>query len=184
MKRYGLILVSFLMILSMLAACSKKTTTPTATATATKTPTATATTAPPATKTPTATATTAPPTTQPPTTTVTQTPPTGVLTGIELVRSKQCPFCHKVSANPNEPGGVVGPSWIGVWNKPVELDTGETITRTPEYFIESIKLPDAKTVKQFATLKGVMAAFLTSAKVTFTDEEIQKILDYIKSQTP
>ncbi len=90
--------------------------------------------------------------------------------GKQLAQSNGCLSCHSSTGN-----RLVGPSWKGLYGSTRELEGGATVIADEAYLKESIVNPAAKIVKGFSP---VMPPF------TFlSDEEIQTIIEYIKSLT-
>jgi mono/diheme cytochrome c family protein len=93
--------------------------------------------------------------------------------GRELYRSAGCVACHSVDGSPN-----VGPTWKGLFGHDVEvtLPDGSTqiIVADEEYLKEAIVQPAAKIVKGF---QNVMPSY----EGRFSDEELQALIEYIKS---
>jgi cytochrome c1 len=93
--------------------------------------------------------------------------------GRELYRSAGCVACHSVDGSPN-----VGPTWKGLFGHEVEvtLPDGSTqiIVADEEYLKEAIVQPAAKIVKGF---QNVMPSY----EGRFSDEELQALIEYIKS---
>jgi len=94
--------------------------------------------------------------------------------GRGFYQSFGCVGCHSTNGSPN-----VGPTWQGLFGieHEVELPDGTTakVTVDEAYIKESILQPNAKIVKGFP--KGVMPSY--ESKVS--DEEVQAIIEYIKS---
>ena len=89
-------------------------------------------------------------------------------TGQSLAFQKGCTACHSVDKTDK-----VGPTWVELYGSQVELADGTLVTADDGYLIESIKDPDAKTVKDFS--KGSMPL------VPLTDDELNALVAYIKS---
>lgn len=93
--------------------------------------------------------------------------------GRELYKSAGCVACHSVDGSPN-----VGPTWQGLFGHSHEviLPDGTTtlITADEAYIQESISQPGAKVVKGFQNL-------MPSYEGSFTEEELQAFIEYIKS---
>jgi cytochrome c oxidase subunit 2 len=79
-----------------------------------------------------------------------------------------CHTCHK------EVSGGRGPSLVGVYGKPVQLDNGGTVTADEAYVRESILNPQAKIVHGF---KPIMPTF----QGQINEETLIQILTYIQS---
>ncbi len=89
--------------------------------------------------------------------------------GKQLFIEKGCIGCHKL----NGEGGEVGPRLVGVWGKPVELTTGETVVVDHAYVEESIQKPDARVVKGYQP--GIMPKF------DLTHEQVDELAEFIES---
>jgi len=79
-----------------------------------------------------------------------------------------CNSCHSIDGSI-----IVGPSWFNLFGSTVELEEGAPVTADEAFLIESIRDPKAKIVRGFASQN--MPAF------TFTDEEVENIVAYIKT---
>ena len=79
-----------------------------------------------------------------------------------------CHTCHK------EVSGGRGPTLVGVYGKPVQMDNGETIVADESYIRESILNPQAKIVHGF---KPIMPTF----QGQINEETLVQILTYIQS---
>src|SRR3990172_1937542 len=91
--------------------------------------------------------------------------------GEALFRGLGCLACHKVKGE----GSVIGPDLNGVYGKVAELATGEKITVTEDYIIESIVNPLAKVVKGFPP--GLMPMAYTG----LPKENLNNLVAFIKS---
>jgi cytochrome c oxidase subunit II len=89
-------------------------------------------------------------------------------TGRELFASLGCSTCHRSDAQGR------GPSLVGLYDKPVLLEDGRTVTADDDYLRESILNPTAKIVKGF---KPVMPTF----QGIVTDEQLIALVAYMKS---
>ena len=92
--------------------------------------------------------------------------------GKELYNKKGCAQCHSVDGKAN-----TGPTWKGMWGKPVEFADGSSLSSTSEadwsnYVRESILEPGAKIVKGYGN---------NMAKISVTDREIDMLIAYMKS---
>jgi len=90
-----------------------------------------------------------------------------------LVEQKACIACHSVDGTK-----IVGPSWKDIFGHKITVETGgkeREITVDEAYIKKSILEPEADIVKGFA--KGSMVSY----KGQLTDQEIDKIIDYIKT---
>jgi cytochrome c oxidase subunit II len=90
-------------------------------------------------------------------------------TGKELFASLGCATCHRSDMQQGR-----GPSMTGIYNKPVLLEDGRTVTADENYVRESILNPTAKIVSGF---KPVMPAF----QGIVSDEQLNALVAYVKS---
>jgi len=93
--------------------------------------------------------------------------------GLQILRLNGCIACHSLDGSK-----LVGPSYKGIWGHEVEVETnGETRTLTvdEEYVRNSIYNPDEDIVDGFS--KGLMRSY----KGELSDEEIDKIIVYLKT---
>jgi len=88
--------------------------------------------------------------------------------GQSLVTQNGCLGCHTVDGSAG-----TGPTWFGLYDEPVQLADGSTVTADDAYIKESILQPQAKTVSGFESV--FMPTF------EFTDEQIADIIAYIKT---
>jgi cytochrome c oxidase subunit 2 len=89
-------------------------------------------------------------------------------TGKGLFAQLGCVTCHRSDAQGR------GPNLEGVYNNPVVLEDGRTVTADDDYVRESILNPTAKIVKGF---KPVMPTF----QGIVSDEQLNELVAYIKS---
>jgi cytochrome c oxidase subunit 2 len=94
--------------------------------------------------------------------------PTAIELGQQLAGG--CTSCHSLDGSTG-----VGPSWLNLYGKQETLTDGSTVTVDDDYLKESILNPNAKIVE------GYPAAM--PAYVNFSDEELNLIIEYIKSLT-
>jgi cytochrome c oxidase subunit IV/mono/diheme cytochrome c family protein len=87
--------------------------------------------------------------------------------GRQLWQSKGCYGCHTITGEQ-----AFGPTWKGLYGSLRELTDGTTVIADDEYLRESIVNPAAKVVKGFSPMPPMGQ---------FSDEEIQAIIEYIKS---
>ena len=85
--------------------------------------------------------------------------------GRQLAVTKGCGSCH----GQNGEGGV-GPTFIGLLGRTVELDDAEPVVADEAYIIESITDPSAKRVDGYS---------LPMPQVDLSDDEIASIVAYI-----
>jgi len=88
--------------------------------------------------------------------------------GQQLFQFLACANCHRT----DKPGRC--PNLEGVFGKPVQLSTGETVKADEDYIRESILNPGAKIV---AGYQNIMPSF----QGLVTEEELLKLIEYIKS---
>ena len=93
--------------------------------------------------------------------------------GEALFQQLGCVTCHEAEAD--RQGRC--PNLHGIFGRPQQLTTGQTVTVDPEYIRESILNPDAKIV---AGYQNIMPTF----KGLVTEDGIQQLVEYIKSIGP
>lgn len=89
------------------------------------------------------------------------------MAGERLFQQLGCVTCHRGS-------GGQGPSLVGLFGKPVQLKSGETVVADENYLRESILNPRAKVV---AGYPPIMPTFQGQV----TEEELLQLIAYIKS---
>jgi cytochrome c oxidase subunit 2 len=89
-------------------------------------------------------------------------------TGKELFASLGCATCHRFDVQGR------GPNLAGIYNKPVLLEDGRTVTADENYVRESILNPTAKIVNGF---KQIMPTF----QGIVSDEQLNALVAYVKS---
>jgi len=89
--------------------------------------------------------------------------------GEKLYQNSGCKSCHSLDGSKG-----IGPTWKGVFGHEVQLADGTTITSDEAYLIESIKLPDARTVKGFSANAMPSFSYLT-------DGQVADIVEFIKT---
>ena len=89
-------------------------------------------------------------------------------TGKQLFTTLGCATCHRFDVQGR------GPNLIGVYNKPVLLEDGRTVTADENYVRESILDPTAKIVNGF---KPVMPTF----QGLVSEEQLNALVAYVKS---
>jgi cytochrome c oxidase subunit 2 len=89
-------------------------------------------------------------------------------TGKELFGALGCATCHRSDVQGR------GPSLVGIYNKPVMLEDGRTVTADENYVRESILDPTAKIVNGF---KPVMPTF----QGIVSEEQLNALVAYVKS---
>jgi cytochrome c oxidase subunit 2 len=87
--------------------------------------------------------------------------------GQALFSSKGCAGCHSTDGSRR-----TGPSLQGVVGSKVELSDGSTVTADKDYIAESIRQPQAKTVKGFSA---------RMPKFDLSNEEIDQIIAYLET---
>lgn len=85
--------------------------------------------------------------------------------GRQVAVTKGCASCH----GQNGEGGV-GPAFVGLLGRTVELDDDDPIVADEAYVIESITDPNAKRVDGYS---------LPMPQVDLSDDEIASIVEYI-----
>jgi cytochrome c oxidase subunit 2 len=91
--------------------------------------------------------------------------------GQQVAQSAGCLACHTVDGSPS-----VGPTWQGLFGSTETLADGSTVQVDEQYLHESIVDPNAKIVEGFAP--GLMPQ---DYEQSLTEQEIQAIIEYIKS---
>lgn len=89
-------------------------------------------------------------------------------TGRELFSSLGCSTCHRSDVQGR------GPNLAGIYNKPVLLEDGRTVTADDDYLRESILNPTAKIVNGF---KPVMPTF----QGIVNEDQLNALIAYVKS---
>ncbi|MGB9233957.1 MAG: cytochrome c oxidase subunit II [Terriglobales bacterium] len=89
-------------------------------------------------------------------------------TGQQLFSSLGCSTCHRSDVQGR------GPNLAGIYNKPVLLEDGRTVTADENYVRESILNPTAKIVSGF---KPVMPTF----QGIVSEEQVNALVAYVKS---
>jgi cytochrome c oxidase subunit II len=92
------------------------------------------------------------------------------VTGQKLFSELGCLTCHRSDTQGR------GPNLVGIYNKPVLLEDGRTVTADENYIRESILEPAAKVVRGF---KPVMPTF----QGQISDEQLNALVAYVKSLT-
>ena len=93
--------------------------------------------------------------------------------GLTILKQNACLTCHSQDGS-----RIVGPSFKGIYGKEeVVITDGQerTITVDDEYLKRAIYEPNADVVK------GYNPGLMISYKETLTDEDVQKVIDYIKT---
>jgi len=89
-------------------------------------------------------------------------------TGKQLFSSLGCSTCHRSDVQGR------GPNLVGIYNKPVLLEDGRTVTADDDYLRESILNPTAKIVNGF---KPIMPTF----QGIVSEEQLNALVAYVKS---
>jgi cytochrome c oxidase subunit 2 len=97
-----------------------------------------------------------------------QSPETMAASGERLFTGLGCSGCHRMD------GSGVAPSLVGVFGKPVQLASGDTVTADEGYIRDSILLPQNQVV---AGYQPIMPSF----KGQVGEEEILQLIAYVKS---
>ena len=100
-------------------------------------------------------------------------PPTGEMTladkGKALVQEQGCQGCHSIDGS-----ALVGPTWLGIFGREVELEDGSTVAADDTYLRNSILDPNSQIVAGFP---GIMPPY----GGVLSDEDVAAIIEYIKS---
>jgi cytochrome c oxidase subunit 2 len=91
--------------------------------------------------------------------------------GEKLFQDLACGNCHKMD------GSGRCPTLVGLFGRPVQLATGQTVTADEGYIRESILQPDAKVVAGYQPLMPTFQGLVT-------EEGVLQLVEYIKSLTP
>ena len=101
--------------------------------------------------------------------------PALVAQGKQLFTQLQCSTCHSTTGQV-----IVGPPLNGVYQSQVQLANGQTVTADQAYIRESIRQPDAKTVKGVPS--GVMVSVVGSEMSQIqADNNLDALIAYIES---
>ncbi len=101
------------------------------------------------------------------------TAPVGEAAGLSIMKQHACVSCHSLDGS-----RIVGPSFKGIYGEDVTVITDgkeRTIKVDDAYIKRSIQDPNADVVKGYN--KGLMISYKDQLK----DEDIQKVIDYIKT---
>jgi len=99
--------------------------------------------------------------------------PEGEHPGLTIIKRNACVSCHSLDGSK-----LVGPSFKGVYGITevvMEGDTEVEITVDDEYIKSSISDPNAQVVK------GYMPGLMISYKDQLSDEDVQQIIEYMKT---
>jgi cytochrome c oxidase subunit 2 len=89
--------------------------------------------------------------------------------GAEIARAAGCLACHSVDGS-----AMVGPTWLGLFGSERRLDDGTTIAADEDYVRNSILEPGTQVVADYPNV-------MPAAYTTLTDENLDAIVEYIKS---
>jgi len=87
--------------------------------------------------------------------------------GGKLFQDLQCATCHQGA------GQQRGPTLAGAYGKPVQLQSGQTVTRDDAYMRESILNPQAKVVAGFQPIMPTFQGLVT-------EEQLLQLIAYLK----
>jgi cytochrome c oxidase subunit 2 len=93
--------------------------------------------------------------------------------GLTILKQNACITCHSLDGSK-----IVGPTFKGLFGKEEEVITDgqeRTIIADEEYIKRSIYEPNADLVK------GYNPGLMISYKETLTEEDIQKVIEYLKT---
>ena len=93
--------------------------------------------------------------------------------GAALYQSLGCSGCHSVNGTRQ-----TGPTFKGLYGAKVQLTTGQTVTATDAYLLESILDPDKQIVKGFS--KGIMSTVIHPGSVP--KAKAKALIAFIKSK--
>jgi cytochrome c oxidase subunit 2 len=94
--------------------------------------------------------------------------------GKQLYTTKGCVACHAVAKGVESP---VGPTFYGLFGREEEMEDGSRVTVDEAYIHESLREPQKRIVKGFAT-KGAMTVF---GPDSLPDDAVSALIDYIKT---
>jgi cytochrome c oxidase subunit 2 len=86
--------------------------------------------------------------------------------GRDVIRSNGCAACHGRDGE-----GGVGPTFVGLFGRDVELDDGSTVVADRAYLVESIRDPQAKIVAGYR---------LPMPSNQLDDAQIDQVIAYIE----
>jgi cytochrome c oxidase subunit 2 len=90
--------------------------------------------------------------------------------GAALFEELRCATCHKATL----PGVMLGPSLVGLFGRPVQLQNGETVIADEAYIRESILNPAAKLVAGYQPL-------MPTYRGQVSEEGLVQLISYIRS---
>lgn len=93
--------------------------------------------------------------------------------GLTILKQNACISCHSLDGSK-----IVGPTFKGIYGHEVEVITDgqeRTLTVDDDYLRRSIYEPNADVVK------GYNPGLMISYKETLTEEDVQKVIEYIKT---
>ncbi len=88
--------------------------------------------------------------------------------GQAIFQQLGCPTCHQMETQGR------GPSLIGVYGRPVQLEDGRVVTADENYIRESILAPSAKVVSGFKPIMPVFQGLVS-------EEDLNALVAYVKS---
>ncbi len=88
--------------------------------------------------------------------------------GAQLFMQNGCDTCHKMD------GSGVGPSFSGLYGKPIQLASGQTVTMDAAFIRLCILTPDQARVANYAPL-------MPSFRGKLSDQQLSEIIAYIQS---
>jgi cytochrome c oxidase subunit 2 len=90
------------------------------------------------------------------------------VTGETVFQQLGCPTCHRADSQGR------GPSLVGLFGKPVELQDGSTVVADENYIRESVLSPNAKIVRGFQPIMPVFQGLVG-------EEQLTALVAYVKS---
>jgi cytochrome c oxidase subunit II len=91
--------------------------------------------------------------------------------GESLFQQLGCPTCHRSDTQGR------GPSLVGIFGKPVQLEDGRTVVADENYIRESILSPSAKVMSGFKPIMPVFQGLVG-------EEQLNALVAYVKSLSP
>jgi cytochrome c oxidase subunit 2 len=100
-------------------------------------------------------------------------PPTGAETpadkGARVAQDTGCLSCHSIDGSDS-----VGPTWLGLFGRQVQLEDGSTVVADEAYLLNSIRHPGDQIVAGYPNI-------MPSAYSNVADEDLNSLVEYIKS---
>lgn len=90
--------------------------------------------------------------------------------GEGVFQANGCYACHSVDGSKK-----IGPSLLGVWEQPQELEDGSVAIADRDYVLESITYPQAKLVSGYASAQ--MPAYLE----LINEDDLSDLVDYLET---